>query len=211
MKTSKPISTISYNTQKYLALKLNELLKAGKISKWYFIPHKPEDDEAGNKPHFHVYVEPAKMVQTDDLREFLKEPDPEKPTLPKGCISWRRSAFGSWYLYGLHDKAYLASKGEKRRFHYADKDFLVSDEQDFLFDVRTVDVIGELGAFKGMQDAISNGLTFTQFLRSGRVPIPQVRQYVEVWQLLSGEDETYRGDHKPHNVDPETGELIDHQ
>ena len=45
MRTTKPIATISFNTPDFLKLKLNELLKAGRLSFWAFIVHKPEDDD----------------------------------------------------------------------------------------------------------------------------------------------------------------------
>ena len=68
MRTTKPIATISFNTPEYLKLKLDELTKAKKIAFWAYIVHQPEDDEAGNKVHMHVYIEPSAMVQTEDLR-----------------------------------------------------------------------------------------------------------------------------------------------
>lgn len=110
MRTTKPIATISFNSPAFLKLKLEELTKAGKISFWAFIPHKPEDDEAGTKEHNHLYAEPSKMMQTDDLKAELLEFDPEHPDKPKGCLPFRTSKFADWYLYGLHDKRYLASK-----------------------------------------------------------------------------------------------------
>lgn len=86
MRTTKPISTISFNSREYLALKLHELQKSGRISFWAFVEHQPEDDEAGKKVHNHVFVIPSKMLQTDDLREELKEYDPEHPDKPKAVL-----------------------------------------------------------------------------------------------------------------------------
>ena len=72
MKTSKPVSTISFNSEAYLRGKLRELTAAGVLEFWAYIRHDPEPDEvgdeAGGKQHFHVYMEPAKMIQTTDLR-----------------------------------------------------------------------------------------------------------------------------------------------
>ena len=106
VRTTKPIATIAFNTPSFLEVKLNELLKAGRISFWAFIQHKPEDDEAGRKYHSHVFVEPSKMLQTDDLRAELREFDPEHPDKPLGTITRNTSKFDPWYLYALHDKRY---------------------------------------------------------------------------------------------------------
>lgn len=103
VRTTKPISTISFNTPDYLAVKLSELTQAKILSFWAFIPHLPEDDEGGKKEHIHVYIEPSKMVQTDDIRHELRQPDPNQPNMLLGCLPFKSSNFGNWYLYGLHD------------------------------------------------------------------------------------------------------------
>lgn len=141
MKTSKPISTISFNTPQYLRLKLDELLKCGKISFWAFIQHLPEDDEGGKKEHIHLYVEPSKMLQTDDLKREFMEPNPSNPTKPLGCISFISSKFGDWYMYGLHDKRYLASKGQSRKYHYHAEQMISPDEDDLNFKVKSINLL----------------------------------------------------------------------
>ena len=69
VRTTKPIATISFNSPDFLRTKLEELRDAGRISFWAFIEHKPEDDEGGKKSHCHLYIEPSKMLQTDDLKD----------------------------------------------------------------------------------------------------------------------------------------------
>ena len=71
------------------------------------------------------------MVQTDDIREYLKEFDPNCPDKPLGCLIFQSSKFDDWYMYGLHDPEYLASKGEAREFIYSRDNFKFSDEDDF--------------------------------------------------------------------------------
>ena len=70
MKTTMPTSTISYNSGGFLKLKLDELLKAKVIQFYAFIEHVPEEDE--KKKHKHLYIEPAKSVQTEELRDELR-------------------------------------------------------------------------------------------------------------------------------------------
>lgn len=59
MKTSKPISTISYNSKPYLVKKLNDLKKAGILEFWSFIEHEPESDEIrdeAGKKSISIYI-----------------------------------------------------------------------------------------------------------------------------------------------------------
>lgn len=183
MRTTKPISTISFNSPEFLALKLQELQDAQRISFWAFIVHKPEDDEAGKKYHQHVYVEPSKMIQTDDLRDALKEFDPTHPDKPLGCLKWHSSKFDDWYLYVLHDARYLASKGQSRRFHYVHDDIVSGDYDDLLCMSRNIDLLS-LSPYAAMQEAIAHGLTFQEFFRRGTIPILQVKQWENAWYML---------------------------
>lgn len=209
MRTTRPISTISFNTPDFLKLKLNELLKVGRLSFWAFIVHKPEDDEGGRKEHCHVYVEPSKMLQTDDLKAELKEYDPEHPDKPRGCISFNSSKFDPWYLYALHDKRYLASKGQSRKFHYEHDEILTSDYDDLTFKARSIDMIG-LSPYADMEDALRQGLTFSQYFKRGTIPIPQVALFEKAWKLLTAVHTERAGrEGHPMDVDPYTGEVLD--
>ena len=209
MKTTKPISTISFNSPGYLVTKLDELIASKIITFYAFIPHKPEDDEGGNKPHNHLYILPSKMIQTDDIRFELREFNPENPSKPFGVLPFRSSRFDSWYLYGLHDKRYLASKGESRRYHYEHSEFITSDDDELLCLSREIDLLS-LSPYADMVDAIDNGLTWHQYFSRGTVPIPQVANFERAWNLLF-DNRLDRGTHEPHpsslDVDEETGEL----
>lgn len=183
MRTSKAIATISFNTPAFLRQKLEELQKAGRLSFWAFITHKPEDDEGGKKEHIHLYVEPSKMIQTDDLKAELKELDPSNPSKPRGCISWNSSKFDPWYLYALHDKRYLASKSQSRKFHYLHDDISTSDPDDLQFKARSIDLVG-LSPYADMEDAQSQGVTWAEYFHRGTVPLPQVALFERAWWLL---------------------------
>lgn len=214
MRTSKPIATISFNTPSFLEQKLSELTKAGRLSFWAFIAHEPEDDEAGNKPHCHLYIEPSKMIQTDELRGEFKEFDPTNPK-PLGCISFRSSKFDDWYMYGLHDEKYLAAKGQSRRYHYRHDDFHASDEDDLLFKSRCIDLTA-LTPYADMQEAQRQGLSWAEYFMRGRIPIQQIAHFSRAWDMLIAAH-TFRGDYIPHPdeaypnavIDAETGAVIE--
>lgn len=208
MRTTKPIATISYNSPEYLRLKLDELLKAKKISFWAFIRHKPEEDEGGKKYHNHVYVEPAKMLQTVDLSEALKEFDPAKPDKYLGCINFRFSKFDDWYLYGLHDRAYLAWKQQSRKFHYSPEEMVTSDPDELNYLVQNINLL-EVSRYADMISAQRQGLTFEQYFSRGHIPIPQIRSWHYAWDLTMA-NETNRNGREGHEleVDEVTGEVF---
>lgn len=214
VRTSKPIATISYNTPEFLKLKLEELRKAGRLSEWYFIYHKAEADE--KKDHIHLYAVPSKMLQTDDLIKEFIQPDPANNGKFVTCPRWVSSKFADWYLYAIHDAAYLATKGQTRQYHYRLDDVQAFD-RDVLEDcVREIDLT-TVNAVKRMQDAQKAGLSYAQFFRSGGVPINAVRAYEEAWKLLqmAGTYRNGREGHEeaqeasPEGVDPVTGEFTE--
>lgn len=209
MRTTKPISTVSFNTPDFLKLKLKELKKAGRLSFWAFIVHKPEDDEGGKKEHCHVYVEPSKMLQTDDLQSELNEFDPNHPEKPRGCLTFSSSKFDPWYLYALHDKRYLACKGQSRRFHYQHEDICTSDDDDLIFKARSIDMVS-LSPYSDMEDAQKQGVTWAEYFSRGTVPLPQVAQFKIAWDLLI-QARTERADREGHpmDIDTDTGEVIE--
>jgi len=196
VRTTKPISTISYNTAPYLEQKLNELQKAKKISLWHFIQHQGEDDEAGKKDHIHLYIEPSKLIQTDDLKEFFSEYDPTHSSKPLTCLTFRSSKFQDWYLYGEHNKAYLASKNQTRRYAYRYEHFKTSDADELNRQYKEIDLTA-LTPFMAILDAQANGLTFFEYIKHSGVPLPQLRNAEYAW-FLCEQNGTYRYDRQTH-------------
>ena len=192
MRTTKPIATISFNTFYYLRLKLDELKKAKIVSVWHFIEHLPEDDECGKKPHIHLYIEPSKLIQTDDLVEHFLEFDAGKPNKPRRCLLFRTSKFGDWYMYAIHDKAYLAAKGQSRRYHYDYDDIVTSDPDELYRAVKEID-LSHLTPLREIMQAVDAGMSFSEYLKKGRVPIQQIHAYQKAFNLIAY-DATYRND-----------------
>lgn len=192
VRTTKPIATISFNTPEYLRLKLDELKKAKIISLWHFIEHLPEDDEAGKKEHIHLYIEPSKLIQTEDLAEHFIEFDASKPDKPKKCLLFRSSKFDDWYMYGLHDTAYLASKGQSRRYKYEHNDFITSDDDELYRASKMIDK-RTLTPWIDLTEAVADGLTFADYFKSSGMPIQQINAFQKAYELIQ-ENVTYRND-----------------
>lgn len=129
MRTSKPIATISYNSQEFLVQKLKELLDNHKICDYMFIKHHAEEDE--KKDHIHLWIKPNTLLDTMDLQKHFMELDMKNPTKPLKCIDFRVSQVDDWILYNQHYAPYLASKNESRAYHYLKEDFVFADEDTF--------------------------------------------------------------------------------
>lgn len=111
----------------FLVSKLKKLVEQEILSFYVLIPHQAEEDE--NKDHVHVFMLPAKAVDTIWLRKQFIELDPAHPQTPLGVLPIGSSKFVHWYWYGLHDRAYLASKNMSRKYHYEADDMLTSDTE----------------------------------------------------------------------------------
>ena len=195
MKTTKPISTISYNSPEYLIIKLKELTKAQKIAFWAFVQHHGEsnDNDVPNaKDHIHVYMEPACSIQTESIRVYCKEPDPQKIGFTLDMMPFQSSKFEDWYLYVLHDIDYLDSKGITKQYHYTMDDVITPDEDYLYMKVRNIDS-SERTPIKKIKQAISLGMSFEEMVVKGWVPIPQLNQYAAAFSILRGQ-EILKGD-----------------
>lgn len=129
MRTSKPISTISYNSVPFLCSTLSEMIKNHVISNYVMIFHKKEKDE--KKDHIHLLIFPNKLLDTMDIQESLVELNPLEPTKPFKCIDFRTSVIDDWILYAEHFAPYLDFKSQSREFHYSYEDFIYYDEDAF--------------------------------------------------------------------------------
>lgn len=207
MKTSKPFSTISYNSTEFLSVKLNDLVQRRVISFFAFVYHYKEEDE--KKDHIHLIVFPNGQYQTDALQDYLLEPDLSDLTKkPLGIMPCQNSKWGDWYLYCSHDSAYLASKGQTRQYHYLEEDFVSSDE-DYLHElIRTIDRT-KYAKTQDFVDQVKKGVPLSEMLTKGQIPAPQFNQWRAMYDYLKFGD-TFRNDRVSHTpkVDTETGEIL---
>lgn len=204
MRTSKPFSTISYNTEEFLNLRLGELVQRRHIDFFAWVHHYAEEDET--KEHKHLYIVPNGRVDTDQILDYLLELDPKHPDKPFKCIRPHSSKFADWYLYALHDVTYLASKGQARKFHYVMDDVQTSDRDYLLEEVHTID-FAKLNRFAALRDAALQGVPFEELLMGGGIPIQQTYAYREAYNLMA-QFRTDRGGRAGHEIDPVTGEVL---
>lgn len=203
MKTTKPFSTISYNSVTFLAAKLLDLVQRRVIAFFAFVKHFKEEDE--RKDHIHLIVFPNGQYQTDALADYLAEPDPTNlANKPLGIMPPQSSKFADWYLYACHDSAYLASKGQTRAHHYTQEDFVSSDD-DYLNElIHTIDRTKYAKSQEFVQQVL-DGVPFGEMLRKGQIPAPQFNQWLSMYNYLQ-ESGTFRADrtsHTPKDDDPD--------
>ena len=209
MKTSKPFSTISYNSKDFLISKLDELVQKRHISFYAFVEHYPEDDE--KKKHKHLIIIPNGQVQTDQITDLLQEMDITNPLKPLGVMPWRSSKWGDWYLYTCHDSAYLMSKGQTRKHHYQEQDF-TSSNYDYMHElITTIDRTKYVKSQEFYQKAVQ-GIPFIHLVGQGQVPMPQFNQYKAMYDYI--QDITFRNGRQTHSpkdsitVYESTGEVL---
>ena len=183
MITRKAISTISYNSDSFLNAKLHDLIRQRYIDFYVYITHLPEDDEL--KEHKHLYIEPAKTIDTFWLQEQLREPDLANPDMPPlGIIKCVPSKFADWYMYALHDVDYLASKMETRKYHYETEELISSDVDTLREFIHTSDMSIWL-KFRKFRDMVFAGVTFRELVKNGFVPIQQIKQYEYAYNIFT--------------------------
>lgn len=198
MRTSKTISTISYNTKEFLKEKLNELIDNRVISNWFFIEHEPEEDE--RKKHIHLWVKPNKLLDTVDFQKFFLQlvPGEEKP---RKCIDFVTSKADDAILYFLHDAKYLAMKGESRKYHYLRKDMVVYDDDDFEF-LYNHAYRGSDFALKNqqLQAVIDNRDDMSKLIDCGLIPLSMAGNLCAYSNLRMNENinKTHRNGRKNH-------------
>lgn len=206
MKTSKPFSTISYNSIDFLSIKLQELTQRRVINFYAFVYHYKEQDE--RKDHIHLIVFPNGQYQTDALQDYLLEPDLKDLTQkPLGIMPCQSSKWGDWYLYCSHDSAYLASKGQVRQYHYNEEDFYSSDS-DYLHElIHTIDRT-KYAKTQDFVNQVKMGVPLGEMLLKGQIPAPQFNQWKAMYEFLKF-DETFRNGNETHTpLVNEDGEII---
>lgn len=206
MKTSKPISTISYNSPTFLEAKLKELVELDVLSFYAFIRHSPEADE--RKAHYHIYMELGDLTEIKKgcaLQHCFDELDPTHPDKPLGVQPFRKTMnFADWYYYAIHFKPYLISKGQSRKYEYSDDDLTISDPDIFS------DLKGQIDFAKYFRQAenikrLKDGDTVLQLVQEGLVNIREVLSYNAL-----ANDIVYRNKRSNHEecVDMDTGEVL---
>lgn len=210
MKTSKPLSTVSYNTHDFLISKLNDLVENKIIYFWSLIKHKAEKEET--KEHYHIIIFPCDRVDTIAFQPLFKEFDPTRPTDPLGCLPFDISKdFGNWYLYALHDIDFLLSKGKTKKYHYT-QDQLECSDIDYLNHLIDQINFNTYTPIKQMKELIASGWTFDTMVKTGFIKWNQLQAMKEIYNLLY-QDYRYNLEHQETKEEDlynlKTGEIIE--
>ena len=184
MRTAKPISTITWCSPEDIYDKLCELQRANVISYFCYICHLGEkgDRESGGKNHIHLYVEPAKLLQTMELRNELTVMDMTngKPIVP---LDFHHSDFSNWFMYCLHDANYLASKNLTREYTYTPEQMKYSSKEEFDYRVANVDISNAVPVSK-IKKYVESGLSFDEMVSRGLVPLGQINNWAKAYECI---------------------------
>ena len=207
MKTSKPFSTISYNSVDFLRFKLDDLVQRQVLSFYAFVCHYAEEDE--NKDHIHLICFPNGQYNTDPLRDYLQEANPLDFSKPFGIMPVQSSKWADWFLYASHDTAYLASKNQTRKYHYTEADF-ISSNSDYLHELSHTIDRSKYDKTLDFINAIKSGKSFADLVNNGYVPVSQFNQWLSLYNYLHSDTlypfRNFRLSHSP-KVN-EDGEII---
>lgn len=184
MKTIKPISTVSWNTEEFLLKTLDKLVANHTVLFWFYVKHFAESDE--KKEHIHLYLEPDIRVDTNDLRSKFEE-IPSKDSDCKDIIRplpFTVSKFDTAYLYFTHNRLYLSSHGYTKQF-YNYTDIVTSDDLLLHEKIALIDYYKlEGGRANQVKQAMLSGVSFEEMCDSGMIPIQQIKQYQLFYTML---------------------------
>lgn len=186
MRTSKAFSTISYNSLPYLSRKLNDFVRRGDLQFWAYVFHHAEAEE--RRDHTHVFLLPDGLVDTHSLKPEFDE------LLDDGSVDgvklFKPSDWGNWYLYGLHDPAYLQCKYELERpkkFRYQPENVICSDSDIRCHLMETMNYTELLSpSFKLVREHALAGCSLKEFLELFPVKKSELRYIKEIYSLYGG-------------------------
>lgn len=220
-KTSKYISSISYNSKKFLLDKLDALIYTREISYYEFIQHYPDEDD--KKKHFHLFIMPNHSLDLALFKDYFNEYTfnfkkikcikkillptyflfgrqsyKNKPKFkPLGCMPFRVThKYGDWYWYVIHNTDYLRAKELVRNLHYSDSD-IYSYNLDFhntlVLENKLEDfcTMGDVQLIKYCLNCIKNNISFAKMLKTGYIPLNKVNQFKTFYNSVYTNSNTY--------------------
>lgn len=183
MQTTKPISTISYNTEPFLRCVLDRLIATNVIDFYSYINHIGEVDQFGEreKDHIHLFIIPNHRLNTADLDDFFLEPLPDNK--PLKCITWQTSKPDDWILYVLHDPDYLATKFETREIQYNYTDLVGSDQEDLRRKYRHAYQSSGYARMRNLFQYARSGGSLQDLMQIGAIPVNQINNYDDFFKI----------------------------
>lgn len=182
--TSAQIGTITYNSEDFLKLTLNELLEKGDILYWCYIKHKGDEDE--KKDHIHVRVHPGKSLDLSKLAKLFIEPVPDNN--PLRCLLWRNAEIYNWFMYGVHNEDYLSAHNKVRNYHYVFDDFVSSSPDDTrIFYLEAREWFYNSPDYNEMviKRELDNGVSLSDLIKGGLIRPRDVFKYKQYYSALN--------------------------
>lgn len=186
MNTSKPISTVSFNSMPFFLSKADELVDNRTISFYAFIFHFGEPSESKDtlKDHIHFYCEPNRRIDTMSLGNQFKEPV-STDELPLACLPfWNSNSFADWYYYILHDPIYLARKGMSRYYIYKQEDIITSDKDYLKEKINSINTF-EFNYYADIAAHQEKGYNFEQYMIVKNIHPMQIKAFRIAWDMVS--------------------------
>lgn len=184
MKTSKPISTIGYQTDDFLVKYLGYLFDEHILDGWYFIRHKPEDNEL--KDHAHIIMFPNGAIDTSFIWDNALQ-EIEGETSPRAFMRPQLSKIIDWILYCTHNKEYL--EGVYKKYEYDLSSFIVYNADSFRDDYLQA-FSSDTFAKKSSSYRINHGSTITSLLNDGSIRISNaqsINSFISIVQKAKNE------------------------
>lgn len=187
MKTSKPISTISYNSEEFLKAKLDYLVKNNTIEFWFYVKHLGEYDKETNiqdKDHIHLYIQCCDRVDTVKLREqFVEYENGDLNSKPLQCMPFQTSKPYDALLYDLHYQPYLLMKMETKQFSYT-LDDVVTNDIDYLRHMYSEALHSDLFKRDRIMKLMDNGVSMAEMCFHGLINPSQAYQLAFYEQMF---------------------------
>ena len=196
MRTRRLISTVSFNTVRFVEITCERLRGSGVIELAYWVKHRPETDE--KKEHVHVCMLPARVLDTMELEKKFCELVPGESE-PRGVLPFRISKFADWFLYCSHNAGYLSSKGQSRVWSYSIEDFGATSRERLLEDVKMIDE-RPFRVWSLIRVAVASGQSWDDLMASGGIPPHNWLFYKEMFNAVV-RCKTFRNGKESHGDD----------
>lgn len=179
--TSKPLSTITYCSNKFLNKTLKELEEKGIVTFWFYINHEPDVDD--KVKHTHLRIELGRPVDPEQIRKIFTQK--KKKGKDENSRMFRPSKLEDAILYFIHDQEYLLAKEKPRNIFYKFKDMHTNNKKELegcYFEAREW-LRNTILKDKCTEDKIKNGEKISELIDQGLITSKNV------WRMKIFKDE----------------------
>ena len=179
--TSKPLSTITYCSNKFLNKTLKQLEADGIVTFWFYINHQPDVDD--KVPHTHLRIELGRPVDPEKIRKIFTQK--KKKGKDENSRMFRPSKLEDAILYFIHDQEYLIAKEKPRNIFYKLSDMHTNNKKELegcYFEAREW-LRNTILKDKCTEDKIRNGDKISDLIEQGLITSKNV------WRMKIFKDE----------------------